>query len=50
MRQAVDGVELAADVVLLGNIEEELDTGMRVILAAKNLLRLDGSFKACKSN
>lgn len=40
MLEAADGLELSADVKVLGDAEEVLDAGMRVIVAAKDQLGL----------
>lgn len=41
--QAVDGLELAAHVVLLGRVEQVSD-GRVLVISAKDLLGLEGSF------
>lgn len=38
--KTVDGLELATNVELLGGVEEVLDTGVSVIIAAEDLLGL----------
>lgn len=40
MLKAADGLELSADVKVLCDAEEVLDAGMRVIVAAEDLLGL----------
>ena len=40
MLQTVDGLELSANVKVLGHAQEVLDAGMRVIVAAKDQLGL----------
>jgi hypothetical protein len=38
--KTVNGLELTTDIKLLGGVEEVLDTGVSVIIAAKDLLGL----------
>jgi hypothetical protein len=40
MLKTVNGLELTTDIKLLGGVEEVLDTGVSVIIAAKDLLGL----------
>lgn len=40
MLQTVDGLELATNVKLLGGVEKVLDTGVGVVVAAKDILGL----------
>ena len=40
--ETAEGLELAADVELLGGLEEVVDTGVQRVLAAKDLARLEG--------
>lgn len=42
MHQAVNGIELAADVVVLGVVVEILDCRMCLVIVAKDQLRLFG--------
>lgn len=40
MLKTVNGLELTTNIKLLGGVEEVLNTGVRVIIAAKDLLGL----------
>lgn len=42
MLKTLDSLELAANVELLGDVEEVLDTGVSIIITAKNLDSLVG--------
>ena len=43
--EAAEGLELAADVELLGRLEEVVHAGVQRVLAAKDLARLEGPVK-----